>query len=70
MQKKSHGVKEARIVIHDLVVKGDGGVVGVVGVVGVAVGVVSVVGVAVGAAAVGATAATTFAAHFTRSFRV
>jgi len=60
MQKKSHGVKEARIVIHDLVVKGDGGVVGVVG----------VVGVAVGAAAVGAAAATTFAAHFTRSFCV
>ena len=57
MQKKSHGVKEARIVIHDLVVKGDGGVVGVVGVV-------------VGTAAVGAAAATTFAAHFTRSFRV
>ena len=57
MQKKSHGVKEARIVIHDLVVKGDGGVVGVVG-------------VAVGAAAVGAAAATTFAAHFTRSFCV
>jgi len=67
MQKKSHGVKEARIVIHDLVVKGDGGVVGVVG---VAVGVVGVVGVAVGAAAVGAAAATTFAAHFTRSFCV
>ena len=57
MQKKSHGVKEARIVIHDLVVKGDGGVVGVVGVV-------------VGTAAVGAAAATTFATHFTRSFRV
>jgi hypothetical protein len=37
------------------------------------VGVVGVVGVgaaAVGAAAVGAAAATTFATHFTRSFRV
>ena len=68
MQKKSHGVKEARIVIHDLVVKGDGGVVGVVGV--AAVGAAAVGAAAVGAAAVGAAAATTFAAHFTRSFCV